>query len=449
MARLAAEPAAALVSPAADRHAALARSLLERVFAECRPRDFAVRLWDGDVIPAEDGIAPRFTLWLGAPGALRSMLWPPDDLALREAYIGGQFDIEGDMIAAAGLGDIVLEPKRGPLEWLSLVHDLFSLPSGEAPQIEGRQRARVRGRDHSRERDRAAVRYHYDVGNDFYSLWLDSRMVYSCAYFRSGAEDIEAAQEAKLDLISRKLQLRPGERLLDIGCGWGGLVVYAAERRGASVLGVTLSEAQAALANERVRAAGLEQKARIELRDYRDLSDESFDKIVSVGMFEHVGRAKLPEYFAQAYRLLKPRGLFLNHGIASQGRPAKAHWLLRLAGRGTFSDRYILPDGELVPISDALTFAEGAGFEVRDVESLREHYALTLRHWLSRLESCAEEARRLVGERTYRTWRLFLAGSAVGFDRARTNVYQALLVKPDKTGASGMPWTRGDWPAAG
>jgi len=296
-----------------------------------------------------------------------------------------------------------------------------------------------------RARDRAAIQYHYDVGNDFYALWLDARMIYSCAYFKTGEETLDAAQEAKLDLICRKLRLRAGETLLDIGCGWGGLAIYAAQKYGVNALGVTLSEKQATLANERIRAAGLAERVRVELRDYRDLSDASFDKIVSVGMFEHVGRAKLAEYFAQAYRLLKPRGVFLNHGIAAQRQPSASNWLARIFTRESFVWRYVFPDGELVPIHDALAFAHRAGFEVRDVESWREHYARTLRHWVARLESRCDEAQQAVDERTYRVWRFYMAGSAYSFDTARVSVYQALLAKPDARGTSGLPLTREDW----
>lgn len=442
MAQTSVEPAA---PPANPDPAARTRSILDRVFAARQPRDFAVRLWTGEAIPPDRGIEPRFTIVINREGALRRMFWPPDDLAVGEAFIDGEFDIEGDIIAAIGLGDVLLQPERRLTDWLSLARDVLALPSQPPAAIPGRQRARMRGRLHSRERDRAAIQYHYDVGNDFYSLWLDSRLVYSCAYFRTGGESIDEAQEAKLDIICRKLRLRPGERLLDIGCGWGGLVTYAAEKYGVQALGITLSQRQYELANERIRAAGLEDRARVELEDYRDVAEGPFDKIVSVGMFEHVGRARLPQYFENAYRLLKPQGLFLNHGIAAQGRPGKAPWPSRLLGRRSFSERYIFPDGELVRINEALGLAEAAGFEVRDVESWREHYALTLRHWLSRLEARAEEACRIAGERTYRTWRLFLAGSAHGFDRATTNVYQSLLVRPAADGASAMPWTREAW----
>ena len=263
-------------------------------------------------------------------------------------------------------------------------------------------------------------------------------MVYSCAYFATPDDDLDTAQERKLEYICRKLRLRPGERLLDIGCGWGGLVIYAAQRYEVEAYGITLSQPQAELAQQRIQEAGLTEHCRVEVRDYRDINEaNSFDKIVSVGMFEHVGEKLLPTYFRQAWHLLRPGGVFLNHGIASD--------TTLQAQQGTsFVSTYVFPDGELVPVSSTLRAAEVSGFEVRDVESLREHYTLTLRHWLRRLESNADEARRLTSDITYRIWRLYIAGSAYSFQIGRNNIYQALLTKPDE-GESCLPLTRGDW----
>ena len=276
-------------------------------------------------------------------------------------------------------------------------------------------------------------------------------MLYSCAYFKTGKEDIDLAQEQKLDHICRKLRLKPSESLLDVGCGWGGLVMYAAERYGVKAMGVTLSARQAELANQRIGAANLADRASVQLLDYRDLEDEQFDKLVSVGMFEHVGRSHLPEYFAHTHRLLKPGGLFLNHGIAVHPyavRPGHVKPWERFANRyvlgsGRFSQSYIFPDGELEPVSDVNLLAESAGFEVRDVENLREHYALTLRHWVSRLEAHHADATRLADETIYRTWKLYMSGSVYGFESGRTNVNQTLLAKMDQ-GRSNIPLTRAD-----
>lgn len=421
-------------SRVSDRQAEETVSFLEDLLGGVEPRDFAFELWDGTVWGADD---PRFTIVLKHPGSLRRMFVPPTDLAVGEAYIYDDFDIEGDIEAIGGLADNlgVLENDAGALARLGV--KLLRLPSG-GPSREGRQGARLRGKAHTKQRDEAAIRYHYDVSNDFYALWLDRAMVYSCAYFSRPDEDLDAAQQRKLDYICRKLRLRPGERLLDIGCGWGGLAMHAAREYGAEVSGITLSEAQAQLANERIAEAGLADRCRVEVRDYRDV-DESrpFDTLVSVGMFEHVGGALLPTYFAKAARLLRPGGVFLNHGISTEiaKRPSRTT---------TFSDVYVFPDGELLPISTTMAEAERAGFEVRDTESLREHYALTLRNWVRRLEEHAEEVRAVTDDVTYRVWRLFMSFSAHQFERGGIGVYQTLLVKPDG-GRSGMPLTREDW----
>ncbi|HEY3249098.1 MAG TPA: cyclopropane-fatty-acyl-phospholipid synthase family protein [bacterium] len=410
-------------------------ALLDRLFGG--DRDFTVRLWNGTVLPPATGPS-QFTLVLNHPGALRQMLLPPSDLALGEAYVRGDFDVDGSLEAATASGVRMVSRPRSWGEIARVAMELLSLPnvkaSGDVPP-----RARVQGLLHTPARDRLAVRHHYDVGNDFYELWLDRRMVYSCAYFPTGTEDIDTAQTAKLEHTCRKLRLQPGERLLDIGCGWGGLVMYAAERFGVQAVGITLSEPQAALARERIAAAGLSASCRVEVVDYREFSAEPFDKIVSVGMFEHVGRAKLPEYFAHASTLLRPGGLFLNHGIV--GYAVRTPW--RRIGGKSFIDAHIFPDGELLPLAYTLDVAERTGFEVRDVESLREHYARTLHHWLQRLERRQDDAVRLVGEGKYRTWRLYLAGSANGFVTGRVSVFQSLLAKAD-AGQVALPWSRAD-----
>ncbi len=420
------------------------RTILAKLFEHQGTRDFAIRLWDGQTIPPETGFEPHFTLILNHPGALRRMFFPPGELTLAEAYLRGDFDIEGDIVAAMTVG-LAFEALT-LRDWLRLARQVKSLPTTDPPEVfrVGRQPAQLRGRRHSRERDRAAVSYHYDVGNEFYRLFLGQWMTYSCAYFPTHETDLDAAQAAKLEHICRKLRLQPGERLLDIGCGWGGLVIYAAEKYGAQVTGITLSQPQAEYGQEWIRRTGLTGQAKIEMRDYRDLDPtQLFDKIVSVGMFEHVGQAKLPGYFQGAFRVLRPGGLFLNHGIAAQSRQLP-NWVERtFFQRGQFIQRYIFPDGELVPVSRALDVAEQLGFEVRDVESLREHYALTLRHWIRNLEVRQTEALRLTDERTYRTWRLYMAASAQGFESGLINVFQALLSKSSE-GRAEVPLTRVD-----
>jgi cyclopropane-fatty-acyl-phospholipid synthase len=419
-------------------------ALLDRLFPP--PRAFGVRLWDGTELPAE---RPAFSLVLNHPGALRRMFTPPIELSLGEAFVYGDFDIEGDIFSAFSLVDGITARTFSPGDVVALTRELLALPKSGPARLTGRGPAQLRGALHSRDRDRAAIQYHYDVGNDFYLLWLDRYLQYSCAYFPAGTEDLDTAQELKMEHICRKLRLQPGERLLDIGCGWGGLAMYAAQKYGAHVLGVTLSQNQMWYAHHELARHNLGDRVSVKLQDYRDLGDGSFDKIVSVGMFEHVGRARLPEYFAHAYRLLKPGGLFLNHGISRcmMGNCPASSWQTfverNLLGSGSFVWRYIFPDGELTPVSEVNTFAEAAGFEVRDMENLREHYALTLRHWVSRLEAHRAEAIQAVGEVTYRTWRLYMSASAHGFESGNINVNQTLLAKMDK-GKSSVPLTRAD-----
>ncbi|MFP4394344.1 MAG: class I SAM-dependent methyltransferase [Anaerolineales bacterium] len=413
-------------------------AILERIFADYPTEDFAVRLWDGTTWPDGGKSSSPFTLVLNHPGALRKMFLPPSELNLGEAYIYGDFDVEGDLIAAFSLSVYFQNLNLRIGDKLGLARQLFTLPNTAAPQ-EGWQGAAVHGERHSRERDRQVISYHYDVSNDFYALWLDKHMVYSCAYFATLDEDIHTAQERKLDYICRKLRLQPGERLLDIGCGWGGLAIYAAQHYGVDALGITLSEPQVDWASERIVEAGLEDRCRVAYMDYREVTPvEPFDKLVSVGMFEHVGEEKMRIYFDRAWDLLWPQGLFLNHAIA---RPA---WEPSRADQETFSNQYVFPDGELVPVGVSSQVAEDAGFEVRDVESLREHYALTLRRWVRRLESEHEAALRHVDEVTYRIWRLYMAGSAHGFESGRLNVYQTLFAKPSPEGESGLSLTRED-----
>jgi cyclopropane-fatty-acyl-phospholipid synthase len=418
----------------------LTTQVLDELFDEAATRRVAVRLWDGTSWPDP---APRpVTLALKHSGALRAMFLPGTEVGLGEAYLYDDFDIQGDIEQVFAVAEALTAAASGLKSRLRLGSLLMRLPNRERDAYRSARRgpAKLTGKPHSIARDRQAVTYHYNVSNDFYALWLDKRMVYSCAYFQLPEDDLDTAQEQKLDYICHKLRLRPGQRLLDIGCGWGGLVIHAAQRYGVDVTGITLSQPQADLANERLRAAGLSEHARVQVRDYRELDEpEGFDALVSVGMFEHVGAALLPSYFEQAFCLLRPGGVFLNHGIAC-----------RVAEEGpmdatSFSQAYVFPDGELEPVSVPLRAAEESRFEVRDVESLREHYTLTLRQWVKRLEAHHAETLAFVDEPTYRTWRLYLSGSAAGFASGRLNVYQSLLLKPGEEGRSGLPLTRRDW----
>lgn len=448
------DPAAAEAATPDTR--GISQAILADLFGPRSQRSFAVRFWDGTVDLPGGGASPPFTVVLQDPGALRRMLLPPSESSIAEAYVFGDVDIEGDLEAAASLSDSITRNLRSPKVIARLLPRLLALPSGDerdggredgkAHRLRGLLRL---GRRHSRRRDAAAVRFHYDVGNDFYALWLDSRLIYSCAYFPTGEEDLEAAQTAKLDHICRKLRLREGERLLDIGCGWGALILHAAKRYGVEAVGITLSEPQARLARERIAAAGLADRCRVEVRDYRELpAGSAYDKLVSVGMVEHVGEGKLPEYFAAAYRVLRPGGLFLNHGIIHIAYARPTPLTRRLAGalfrRDGFIARYVFPDGKLVSTAEVIASAEAVGFETRDVESLREHYARTLRHWVHRLEDRHDDAVRLVGEPTYRVWRLYMAASARGFATGRTGIIQTLLAKPEPGGRSNLPLSRAD-----
>ena len=448
----------ARLSPRSSPSLESTRRVLAAIFGTVSDRSFAVEFWDGTVDAPGHG-RPRFTLALRRPGALRRMLLPPSELSIAHAYMFDDVDYRGDLEAAVAIvqGAIArpsIEGGVGKLLPLLLALPADAVSPEDAAASSGRQlhRGRWAGRRSSPGRDAAAVRFHYDVGNDFFALWLDRRMVYSCAYFAAGAEDLETAQEAKLEHICRKLRLAPGERLLDIGCGWGGFMQYAAERYGVEVVGITVSEEQAKLARARLDAAGLSDRCRVELCDYRAFTDaRGFDKISSIGMVEHVGHAGLSAYFEAAYRLLAPGGLMLNHGIVSlevarpRARSARAWLMRRLWERdGGFSDTYVWPDVLLVPTADVLAHAEAAGFETRDVESLREHYARTLRLWIARLEHRHREVREMVGEPTYRVWRIYLAAAAHRFATGEIGIIQSLLAKPDANGRSEVPWTRAD-----
>ena len=420
------------------------RRVLSEIFADCSLDKVGVRLWDGTTWPDQ---RPRAAmLALKHSGALGQMFLPGTEVGLAEAYLHDDFDIEGDIVVAFEIGDFLLAHLGDWKSKLKLAGLLVALPERDGRSImrraAGQLLPRIRGKRHSFERDRRAVTFHYDVSNDFYRLWLDRRMVYSCAYFTSQDEDLDLAQERKLDYLCRKLRLRPSQRLLDIGCGCGALVIHAAKHFGVRAEGLTLSEPQVEWARARIAEAGLTNEAKIDLRDYREISSDGsqpYDAIVSVGMAEHVGREKLPAYFSAVHRALKPGGVFLNQAIGEGVVPRPDN------RNGSFIEEYIFPDGDIPPLPNMLRAAESAGFEIRDVENLREHYALTLRHWLRRLETHHAEALSFVDEATYRVWRLYLAGSADGFRRGHIAVYQTLLAKLDSSGQTNLPLTRDDW----
>jgi cyclopropane-fatty-acyl-phospholipid synthase len=368
---------------------------------------------------ADFGESPRLTLTVRDPAAL-ALFRQPALGALAEAYVAGRIDIEGDLAEAIDVASRLVELAGAPV---ALRPDL--VPAAHQPHT-----------------DRADISHHYDVGNGFYRLWLDEQLVYSCAYFETGDEDIDAAQLAKLDHVCRKLRLAPGERFLDIGCGWGALLRHAARHYGVQAVGITLSARQATLARERIAADGLQDRAEVLQLDYRDLpgrfGDGSFDKVASIGMFEHVGLRNLPLYFATAARLLRDRGLMLNHGITSadvDSRPIGS-------GAGDFVGKYVFPNGELPHLGVAVRDMSAAGLEVVDVESLRPHYALTLQHWSRRLESRLQEAARQVAGEPLRVWRIYLAGCSHGFAQGWMNLYQVLGSRQATAGPTELPLTR-------
>ena len=374
----------------------------------------AVELWNGKRYQLS-GNAP-VTLRIPAAGALKYFIGA--DLAkLGEAYVEGHIDVEGPIRE-------VLRAAEG------LSRHLGGDKKGRRPRFLNL---------HSKLRDAKAIQYHYDVSNDFYALFLDREMVYSCAYFKSGDEDIDTAQAQKLDHICRKLRLEPGDRFLDIGCGWGALVRWAAKHYGADATGITLSKNQHRLANERIAAEGLGERCRVLLQDYRDVPGEAvFDKIASVGMFEHVGLKNLPVYFGAIRRLLKDGGIAMNHGITSIDPDSRAVGL----GGGEFIGKYVFPHGELPHLSLVLREMSAAGLEVMDVETLRLHYAKTLWHWSARLEAKLAEARQHTDEKRVRIWRTYLAGCAHAFDSRWVTIQQVIVTKTRDPRANPLPWTR-------
>jgi cyclopropane-fatty-acyl-phospholipid synthase len=384
-------------------------NLKKRVHAPVR-----LVLWDGREIDLDD--EPRVTVRLKGARAATAFAHP-SLLTLAEAYIEGHADVEGDVNAAIRSAEAISR-------------------MGSRPMFDAPGSAR-----HTRRDDRAAIQHHYDVSNEFYALWLDLRMVYSCAYFRDEGDTLEQAQLQKLDHICNKLMLKPGEKFLDIGCGWGALAMRAAEKYGVDATGITLSENQFRLATERIRAAGLQDRCRVLLLDYRDAPGEGvYDKIASVGMFEHVGLKNLPIYFGTVRRLLRETGLFLNHGITSSDTGNGAVGL----GGGEFIGRYVFPRGELPHLHRAIRDMSDQDLEVHDVECLRPHYAKTLAFWSASFERKLDAAVAASSERTARIWRLYLAGCAYGFEQGWMSIHQVLASKRTRPGRTALPLTR-DW----
>ena len=407
------------------------KAWLDELFRDYQGAAFAVWLWDGWQWECRPGEAPACTIVATDPEGLAALLAKPNELTLGEAFINGALDVEGDLFSVFAVAEHLFSRPRTLKRQIAEKAAMAVFGLGE----------RIRhGAVSSRRRDRASIAYHYDQPVSFFEPWLGHSLVYSCAYFHDAGNSLDQAQHQKLDLVCRKLRLKPGERFLDIGCGWGSLLMHAGSC-GAHAHGITLSREQAATAQRRIQRAHLEDGCTAELRDYRELDGtlQPFDKIASVGMFEHVGPKNLPLYFGIAYRLLKPGGLLINHAIArSQLAPVRPN---------SFVERYVFPDGRLVTLTETLDAAQSQGFEVRDVENLREHYELTLRRWVVGLKAHRQELLQQVPEKTYRIWLLYMAGSAAAFRRGDIAVYQTLLSRPDK-GRSGLPLTRADLYAA-
>ncbi len=380
---------------------------------------------------------PQFALRLRDPQVLRTLLLGRDPLRFADAYFRGALDVDGDIFAALRLKDHLHSLRLTLPDRLRVALRLLgSAPGRHAPPRQPGRREANTVRSHSRLENRAAIAFHYDLSNDFYALWLDQAMVYSCAYFEQPGMTLEQAQRAKLDHICRKLQLKPGEQFLDVGCGWGALVLHAAQHYGVQAHGITLSEHQFAMARARIHSAGLESRVTVALQDYRDLAGAAcFDKIASVGMFEHVGLKNLPQYFGTVRRLLRPQGLFLNHGITH----TEEGWGEALSS--LFINRYVFPDGELDTVSNIQRAMERAQLEIVDLEGLRPHYALTLREWVRRLDLQHAAALQHVTESTYRVWRLYMAASALEFESGELGVYQ-ILSAPRGHAVQGLPLNR-------
>jgi cyclopropane-fatty-acyl-phospholipid synthase len=428
------EERARSASPARNRNFGLAAAIGRLLGGE---PPVAVECYDGSRIGPADSTS---MLVVRSQLALRYVLTAPGELGFARAYVSGELDVEGDIFEVLALRDSLPEVKLGAAEWLDLARLAGTAGLRRLPPPP--EEARLHGRRHSKERDAAAIAHHYDVSNDFYRLILGPSMTYSCAVWSSPDDTLEAAQAAKHELVCRKLGLEPGMRLLDVGCGWGSMAIHAAKHHGARVVGVTLSQRQAEWARRAVSDAGLGEQVEIRVQDYRDVRDGPFDAISSIGMFEHVGAARLDEYFQTLHALVRPGGRVLNHGIA---RPASTRERPRFARRG-FIDRYVFPDGELHEVGSVVSRIQRAGLEARNVEGLREQYALTLRAWVRNLEADWPQAVAEVGAGRARVWRLYMAASALNFEAARTQIHQVLAVNNDK-GSSGLP-LRPDWYAS-
>jgi cyclopropane-fatty-acyl-phospholipid synthase len=395
---------------------------LRRELARALPtRPFKLWFWDGTELEATEAHSP--TLYFKTPRAIAHLLRAPGELGLGRAYVAGMVDVD-DLDSALRIVDTFEPPPLSLKQHLRLAGAIVRACGVTTPPRRPQTELRLRGERHTLARDRRAVRHHYDVGNEFFALFLDRSMTYSCAYFKGGARTLEDAQEAKLELVCAKLGLRPGERVLDVGCGWGSFAIHAASHHGASAVGITLAERQAKLARERVHEAGVADQVEIRIADYRELAEEPFDAIASIGMVEHVGEERIDEYARRLQALLRPGGRLLNHGIAKLKD-------LDTPDEGPFSERFVFPDGVPLPLSRITLALERAGLAVTHVEGLQGDHAETLRHWIDRYESRYDDAARVAGVERARVWRLYLQAARLGFETGWASIYQVLAYRRD------------------
>ncbi len=392
---------------------------IEKIFRQTK-KNFNIEFWNGESITYTE--KPEFILKFNDKESFKKIISNPTSLTFAEAFMDKSFDIEGNIFKALSLKDELQNLDISNKDKITLLLKTSSLP--------------IKNK-HTKEKDKENISHHYDISNDFYKLFLGSSMVYSCAYFKTQEEDLTRAQENKIDHICKKLRLKPGENLLDVGCGWGSMIIWAAKNYGVTSHGITLSEEQYKYVRERIKEEHLEVKVTVELKDYRDLKGTGvYDKIVSIGMFEHVGIKNLPKYFKIMNRLLKEDGLFLNHGITHTKNAIIS------SEEADFIDKYIFPGGELHTISGVLDVMEDTDYEVCDVECLREHYFKTLSHWVLNLQANKDEAIKFSSEKIYRTWLLYMTGCAINFHLGFISVYQVLLTKSTKKGGFNIPLTR-------